>query len=58
MYLITDRSCEINKNVKENFFLRVLSRFNTWAWTETSNAETDSSQIRIIGFKEYYDFIT
>ncbi|MNP29104.1 hypothetical protein D3C76_1221140 [compost metagenome] len=30
-------------------FCRDLSRFTTWAWMETSSAETGSSQMIILG---------
>ena len=51
MYLTTERSCDMNKNVKENVSFKSFNKFNTWAWIETSKEETDSSQISILGFK-------
>ena len=38
-------------NVNDTTSRRLISRFNTCACTETSSAETDSSQIMNLGFK-------
>src|SRR5678816_2710693 len=40
----TERSCAMNRYVRLNSSWRSSSRFSTWAWIETSSAETGSSQ--------------
>ncbi len=46
----TDKSCAMNKYVSPNFSRKSSSRFTTWAWIETSSAETGSSQTMNSGF--------
>ena len=45
------KSWAINIRVKPISFCKSISRFITWAWMETSSAETGSSQIINLGFK-------
>ena len=49
IYFTTDKSWEINMYVSFSFFFKWFNKFNTWAWTETSKADTDSSQISTLG---------